>query len=489
MGIFSRKHKVRESQPLADKPKTLDQGIIVPGRQSVPNDPYQTTIGMLSQLTNLVTPTFRDDIIPLIRDLYKVNPDLSIATQDVFKLTNTSFSVSFPNNTDKESMAMRAHLNDVDGKLSRYTAGIYGLINKLISQVSVGGAMSFECVPNEDLTGIETIVLVNPEEIRFQRENNGVYVPYQKVKFSVLGGVNKDYVKLNPLTYLYISMYNDTDEPYGIPPYMASLDSVKTQSDMQINFKQVMENLGLLGFLQVSVAQPGRKGNESDSAYTNRLSKYLVDTKRSILGGMKDGVVVGFDGTHSFKLDSTTKDLGNLNIPWDMNQQRVANGLGINSSIIGAGSGKNTQSSSGIIISKMIAQLNNMQQLLSYAIKFIYSLELRLAGFNCKGIKVKFSTTTVSDEVKVQQGLQYKIQNLKLLYDQGIISQQDFAEEMGYEGPDEEEPRAMDDLDSSNPTLGTKQDKRQSDKSKSDRKTRDKNNPSPKRNDQDSKPR
>ena len=184
MGIFSRKHKVRESQPLADKPKTLDQGIIVPGRQSVPNDPYQTTIGMLSQLTNLVTPTFRDDIIPLIRDLYKVNPDLSIATQDVFKLTNTSFSVSFPNNTDKESMAMRAHLNDVDGKLSRYTAGIYGLINKLISQVSVGGAMSFECVPNEDLNGIETIVLVNPEEIRFQRENNGVYVPYQKVKFS-----------------------------------------------------------------------------------------------------------------------------------------------------------------------------------------------------------------------------------------------------------------------------------------------------------------
>ncbi len=45
-------------------------------------------------------------------------------------------------------------------------------------------------------------------------------------------------------------MYNDTDEPYGIPPFMASLDSLKGQHDMKTNFKHIMEICGMVGFLE-----------------------------------------------------------------------------------------------------------------------------------------------------------------------------------------------------------------------------------------------
>ena len=79
--------------------------------------------------------------------------------------------------------------------------------------------------------------------------------------------------------------------------------------------------------------------------------------------------------------------------------------------------------------------------LVAYVLDRLYSLELRLAGFNNKGMKIDWGTSTVSDEVKIQQGLQYKIQNLDLLYKAGIISQEQYAWAMGYDSPDEKEPR------------------------------------------------
>lgn len=51
----------------------------------------------------MVTPSFRVEVIQLLRDLYKVNPDVNIALQDMFKLANTGHNITFPNNTDKEA--------------------------------------------------------------------------------------------------------------------------------------------------------------------------------------------------------------------------------------------------------------------------------------------------------------------------------------------------------------------------------------------------
>ena len=140
------------------------------------------------------------------------------------------------------------------------------------------------------------------------------------------------------------------------------------------------------------------------------------------MNGMKDGIVTGFIEDHEFKLNSTTQNLQNLDKPWTMNQQSVANGLGVSGNLIGVTS-NTTEGGAGILLSKIISQLKNLQTLTSFVLEFIYSLELRLAGLPNKGIKVTFGTTTISDEVKVQQGLEYKIRNLTSLYNQGIIGQ------------------------------------------------------------------
>ena len=483
------------SKPVESKNKDEGKGSISPGSVSQPDDGVGNSelITTLNGMTNLVTPTFRTELIPIIRDLYKINPDVSIALQDMFKLSNTGHTIDFPNNTAEESTKMREHLKKVTNRWSRYTAGIDGLINKFIVQLLVSGAISAEGVPNKKLSGLETILFIKPETIRFKRENNGVYHPYQRNP-RIVDGLKDSFIKLNTETYCYVGMYNDTDEPYGVPPFMSALDSIAGQHTMRKNFKHIMEIMGMVGFLEAKMAKPPRTAGESEKTYQERLNSTLRKMKTNIVGGMSDGVVVGYIDDHEFDLKSTSASMQNINLPWNMNQQSVANGLGVNGSIIGVSASQSgTEGGAGIQLSKMISQLKNIQTLVIFVLEFFYSLELRLAGFNNKGITIQFGTSTVSDDIKLQQAREYRARVNVTLYNQGIISQDQFARDMGYEAPDQPEPRepveADDDSGTGDTTTGKKKKKREDDKDKSDRRTRDKNNPNPKRVDQDSKPR
>ena len=204
---------------------------IPPGRVSEPETPPGGYLVSLRHMTQMITPSFRTELIPIIRDLYKINPDVSIALQDMFKLANTGHNISFPNNTPEESEKMRDHLSQASKNWTRYTAGIDGLVNKMLVQLLVGGAISIEAVPNRDLSGLATILFLKPESILFRRLGNGVYHPYQKNPMPIgRKNLKNMYIKLNTETYKYIGMYNDTDEPYGVvlntPSYRKQFESL-----------------------------------------------------------------------------------------------------------------------------------------------------------------------------------------------------------------------------------------------------------------------
>lgn len=281
------------------------------------------------------------------------------------------------------------------------------------------------------MTGLETILFIKPETIRFKRENNGVYHPYQRNP-RIVDGVKDTFIRLNTETYCYVGMYNDTDEPYGVPPFMSALDSIAGQHTMRKNFKHIMEIMGMVGFLEAKMAKPPRTAGESEKAYQGRLNSTLRKMKTNIVSGMSDGVVVGYIDDHEFDLKSTSASMQNINLPWNMNQQSVANGLGVNGSIIGVSASQaGTEGGAGIQLSKMISQLKNIQTLVIFVLEFFYSLELRLAGFNNKGITIQFGTSTVSDDIKLQQAREYRARVNITLYNQGIISQDQFARDMG----------------------------------------------------------
>ena len=105
---FNRKKPITVEENKAkndDKTTSLS-----PGRVSEPDVIGYNYISNLKDIKNLVPPSFRTELIPLIRDLYKINPDVSIALEDMFKLANTGHTISFPNNTPEEANEMRVHI-------------------------------------------------------------------------------------------------------------------------------------------------------------------------------------------------------------------------------------------------------------------------------------------------------------------------------------------------------------------------------------------
>ena len=490
MNIFGYNISVKRGRtpPIQEEREVRKPSItgVEPGRISVPDDADGSTNLVLTDFVKTVKPSFRVEIIKLIRDLYKVNPDVGKALQDMFQLTNTGHRVEFPNNTDKEADMMRDHLSESTKRWSNCMAGIDGYVNKMAVQLLVSGALSIEGVPNSKLDGLSTIVFVKPDNIVFRRENDGVYQPYQKNLNQT--DPDKAFIKLNTRTYKYVGYMNDTDEPYGIPPFMSALDSLKTQSDMKVNLKHIMENAGMLGFMEALMEKPDIQPNENVPKYQARLDRELKKMKLRLKEGMKDGLVVGYKDDHEFKLNSTTKDMANLDVPWTMNQQSVANGLGINSSIIGVTTA-NTEGGAGVSLSTLLAQLKNIQRTIGYVLEFLYNLELTLAGFNPKGITITWYPATVSDDVKIQQANQYKVQNLNALYRDGIISLQQYAQAMGYDTPDQDEPRVPIDKQVGNGKQLIDGDADKNTKNKSARRQRDKSKINPKRGDQNVKTR
>ena len=139
---FDRRNRSPIQENKANPPSKKEEVPISPGRVSEPDDDPGNFIHTLKGLTQMVTPSFRVEVIQLLRDLYKVNPDVNIALQDMFKLANTGHNITFPNNTDKEADKMRDHLSKVSSKWSNYTAGMDGLVNKMIVQLMISGAIS-----------------------------------------------------------------------------------------------------------------------------------------------------------------------------------------------------------------------------------------------------------------------------------------------------------------------------------------------------------
>lgn len=483
--------RAKKSTVSEQKGGTKDKKNIVPpsGRVSAPPSPsgsvYNDNVLVdINDQLKLIKPDKLLEYIPVIRKLYKVNEDVGSVLYDAIQLTNTGHDIYFDESIPRATqIKMRKHLQTVSKDWNFGTAGITGLINKLIAQIYVSGALSAEWIVKNDLTGLDGCALVNPETIVFGVENKYKYIPYQKN--SLLYGLKKDYIRLNTNSYRYMGLYSDEDQPYGVPPFLTAVSAIKTQKDMKANIDHILNQLGLLGYLEVKLDKPGQMPNESETVYRSRLENLLSESKSNILRGFKEGVVVGFQDDHEFDFHSTTKNLQGVSDLFNMNENQVANGLKTSAAFLGVSS-PGTDSFGTVVFTKMISQLSNVQEIISNFISMGYRLELICAGYDVDQVYVEFKPSTITDDVKIQQGREYKQRTLKALWLDGIISQEIYALEMGYDKPDRKvNPDKL--IKDSN--KGSAEDKDKNTKNKSARKSRDTTNPQPPRKDQDTKPR
>lgn len=471
------------------KVKTLDipitkkkiQGKLPTSQVSRTEMPDQNNYSTLKKSTSFVDRDYIRTLIPIIRKLSKINPDLKIAMKDRRELANTGHTIVFDKNTKPEQqIAMRDHIYYVRKHWSQYLPGIHGITNKLINQASIAGAIAIEWVIKKDLSGIERIVFVDPSTIIFKfNKTKQTFHPYQIISENTQNPINT-YRKLNINTFMYIALNGDEEIPYSDPEFMAGLNAITSQTKMTENINFIIQQLGIMGFFEALMEKPGQQANESDGAYATRLTTILTDMKTKLNDSMRDGIIVGYKEDHEFSFHSTTKDIRGVSNIFNLNEVQVANGIGHPASFLGVPS-DSTDTNFNILFGKLISQLNTIQEALAFILEYGYSLELRLAGFNFKHLDVIFNKSTITDELKFQQSEEYKIRNQRTLYADGIISQNDYADSMGYEAPDKKEPRV--DIDP-NKVMADAVDSRDrnKDKKKSDKDTRDKKNPNPKDN-------
>jgi hypothetical protein len=480
--IFARKPVAPVMKAKDDSPGDVDSksdiATIPGGRTTRPT--IKNAYSDMKGKTTFVGPEFVAEYIPVIRKLSWINQDVGLAINDMVQLTNTGHKIKFDPGVSADQQAkMRQHLDDRQSEWGDGLDGMSGLVNKMVSQIWVAGALSNEWVVSNDKTKVKNIALVNPETIVWSWDKKDLrFKPYQKQNYMTGEILGEKHVRLNPLTYKYLALNGDTEIPYGIPPFLTALNSLSTQGDMDQNIKFIMKQIGLMGFFEALMAKPSQNDGENEDQYRARLVKMLSDSKENLLNGIGEGLVVGYQEDHEFNFNSTTKNLAGVSDIYTMNQRSVANGLKTPPEFLGIGSG-GAETGINIIFTKMLSQLQNVQKIVAANLKYGYALELRLAGFNFKNLRVEFNPSTITDELKNQQSQEIKVRNVNAKYNMGIIGQQQAADELGYDKPDQAEPRApIDGPDQNEVDKKTKND--------SAKKTREKDKAQPKRKDQKS---
>ena len=417
------------------------------GRSSIAT--HDTLMMMVSNYV-VVAPKYRLEMIEAIENLAIYNPDVSNAIENI-GLANTPFKIKFDTKVpDRLAKEMQEHITMVTKNWYGFSDGINGLSNDLLAQAGTGGALSFEAIPKNDLSGVKKIVLVSGKYIWFDYDKDkDVYSPLQKIPNNI--GYSGDrflglYKKLNEATYRYIALRKIGDTPYGIPPFLAALESILIQRDMNQNLKTVMKKLGLLGFLKVILNKPMRMPKENDTEYDARLQIELDKNAEVVAKGFAKGFLLGYNdkaGASYDKIDmqGTTGNVGGAEKLVNINDTYVLAGLKFDPAMMGRSS-TTTETFGRVVLAKMATQLGNYQNLVAAAYEFAFDLELRMAGYKYAWLKIKFDKVLLGDKLKEAQARGEEIDNAAKLYAMGMISQDGAAQELGYEEADVPEPRA-----------------------------------------------
>jgi len=477
MIILGKDITLRRKKPNTSKDTKVPPG----GRKNIPSG-LESYVG-LSESLKKVTPAFYWAMIPEIRKLAVISSPLSSALTTLVQLSNTGFNIKFSNKTPPaKRLEMTNHLLKVSKQWGFGTAGVHGLTDKILYQLLTGGAHAGEWVVKKDLSGVDYLSLINPEDIRpVYNKRTQRYEYYQEVKVvDKAPGKIPSVIKLNDMTFKYYALVSAEENPIGIPPFLSALPDLTAHKNMLNNINFIVEQVGLMGFLELLMDKPPITDGETPEMYKTRLTTFLKDAKNSINDGLKDGVIAGYKNDHEFNFQAISKDLGSVPAIYSIVQKAVASGL-LTPSVFLEGPENKTETQISIIFTKLLAQLKDIQNIASTTLEYGFTLELLLAGYNPDGIKVTFDPSTLTDSLKKAQTDEINARVLHQLYADGVIELDDYARGMGFDQASQKEPRLpLESTPTDTPDDRAKKDNVNKTNRESDKKVRDKKKTQPK---------
>ena len=413
-----------------EDPRDVPIAALPPGRVSVDESySFGKLLRDLAGEMACVSPDFPIQFLEVMRNLAMVNPDVAQAKENLVQLGNTGHTVLVEGmNAGAEAALLDAVMNFQARAFHRF-GGVDGFINSCIGQIAVGGAISVEWVVAEDFSGIDRVVSVPIHEIRFSYDREKqAYLPFQKVESE---DFQRQRVYLNPYTYQYCPLQTLDNSPYAIPPILSAMESIMIQRDMVKNIRFMVRKMGLLGFVSVLVKQPQKQNAESETAYLNRCLTTLEAHAERMRHNYRDGLAFGFQDTFTINHNQIPNPGGAKEL-FELNEQMLFSGLKADPALHGR-TYSTTETYAGVVYEKMLSMITNYQRVVRQVLEYGYKLHFILSGLRYSSVTVEFNPSKSLSSERDENTYQVKLANLTTLFEQGIIDQDQFAQEAGYE--------------------------------------------------------
>lgn len=429
------------------QPDTLAQEGF-PGRAMSVKAPTGSAIGGATSARGVIGGVFNSyrslsymlpfEALDYIEVLATYNPDYSQAVENIKTLANSGHELFVGADSSLQQRRIKELLETNARLIQESHGGIDGLIDKLLDQAAVFGAMCGEWVLNEDLTEVVDFVDINPKTIRFfWDESTQRYAPYQKVNALQEADARKagqptlnGCVKLNELTFHYYAFDAAPGSPYGTPPFLAALENIGIQRDMVANMSQIVKKIGLLGIVDVTVKALPPKPGESAEDYMARAGSYLDSYVEVVQNMVRDGGIVHFDDMETQSTNIAGNASGATAI-FKQNEELIFSGLKSMPSVQGR-SYSTTETYAGVAYDIIIRNTKSYQRGCKRMIESGYWLMATLAGLQPTKISLKFGDNKTLHRLQDAQSEAVEIKNALIKWLCGVIDQADFAQELGY---------------------------------------------------------
>jgi len=364
-----------------------------------------------------VNPKYPRDWLNTIAQAVVANPILSQVHNLVINLANTGHIVQVEG---KDAEKAKAELEEL-----AFLLNTDHLVNQLIAQINISGAISAEVVVAENLQGIKKVVFVPAYTVYFvYNEKTDEYEPYQWV-----GTMNP--IKLNPMTYKYLPLLTLEDSPYAIPPFLASLSIVEVVESMITELKGLAQKIGLIGFLDVKFPPLAKAPNETETEYQERALKWLENIAQQVVENMSKGVFLHYDGTEA-EFKEISPNAGGIREIIDLAEKWLIEGAKSQPAILGFSTGY-TETWATVALHVFSAQLENIQRLVRRFLEFVYRLHLMLKGFDIEDVNIIFNPLPDFEPQKKAEARLKEAQRIATLLQAGVIDVDTAKKELGYE--------------------------------------------------------
>lgn len=456
-----------ESAPLSADPsailKARARRVSPYSRSSFPTEASGQVNALLQQYAPLAY-MLPWEVLDYVELLSTFNPDYSQAVDNIRTLANSGHELFVDAKGKRAPANLKGRLEEKARTIQKSHGGIDGLIDKLLDQAATYGAMSGEWILNEDLDDVVEFVDINPKTIRyFWDKDKGRYCPYQKVTGDQAREAEKRgqkvlnlaYVELNEETFQYYAFDAAPGSPYGTPPFLAALANIAIQRDMVNNMAQIVRKIGLLGIMDLVIAQLPKHPGEDDDEYEIRANQYLDDYVEVLEDMLRDGGIAHFDDVELGVTAVAGNAAGATNV-FKQNEELVFSGLKSMPSVQGR-SYSTTETYAGVAYDIIIRNTYKYQKAVKRVIEAGYWLMATAWGETPDSIRITFNSNKSLHRLQDAQAEEKEIMNALWLWVLGILDQLTFAQKLGYSDvkreledppiiPSGAKPLAMDDM-------------------------------------------